>query len=118
MEIKANTKGSRYIEVSEEHLETIKKYSLFTDLVDSSGYVDDTTLEKLRHNVRALLEATEEQDKSLLDVCFDVIYHRDMKPVGLRNLLLLYISYYNSDEQDLSGFSAEELLKDAGEEEE
>ncbi len=115
MEIKANAKGSRYIEVSEEHLDTIKKYSLFNDLVDSNGYVDETTLEKLQSNVRALLEANKEIDKQLLDVCLDVIYHPDMKPMGLRNLILLYISYNNGSEPDLSGFSPEELLPETTE---
>ncbi len=109
MEIKANEKGSRYIEVTENHLETIKRYSLFTDLVGSSGFVDETTLEKLRSNVRALLEAGNDTDKDLLALCFDVIYHRDMKPLGLRNLLLLYISYYNSDELEIEGAAPEEM---------
>jgi len=29
-------------------------------------------------------------DKALLDLCFDVIYHKDMKALGLHNLILLY----------------------------
>ncbi len=110
MEIKANEKGSRYIDVNENHLETIKKYSLFTDLVGSTGVVDETTLEKLQSNVRALLLAGNDTDKSLLDLCFDVIYHRDMKALGLRNLMLLYISYNDDKELDLEGFSFEDLL--------
>ncbi len=110
MEIKANAKGTRFIEVTEEHLETIKKYALFNNLVDSSGFIDETTLEKLQSNVRALLDASEEIDKNLLNLCFDVIYHRDMKAVGLRNLLLLYISYNNDSELDLAGFSPEDFL--------
>lgn len=117
MEIKANAKGSRYIEVTEKHLETIKEYSLFHNLVGCDGYVDDTTLEKLRYNVRALLETGKSSDKDLLDLCFDVIYHRDMKALGLRNLMLLYISYNDGKELDIDGFSSEQMLF-AGEENE
>jgi hypothetical protein len=110
MEIKANAKGSRYIQVTEKHLETIKNYSLFHDLVGGDGFVDETTLEKLQNNVRALLEAGKNTDKDLLDLCLDVIYHKDMKPLGLRNLMLLYISYNDGDELDIDGFSSEELI--------
>lgn len=119
MEIKANAKGSRFIEVTEKHLDTIKKYSLFSDLVGSDGFVDETTLVKLQHTVRALLEDGNDIDKDLMDLCFDVIYHRDMKALGLRNLMLLYISYndMNSMELDLEGFSSEDLLLEAVEEE-
>lgn len=117
MEIKANAKGSRYIEVTEKHLETIKKYSLFHNLVGCDGYVDETTLEKLRYNVRALLEAGKDTDKDLLDLCFDVIYHRDMKALGLRNLMLLYISYNDGKELDIEGFSSEQMLFTAEEDE-
>ncbi len=115
MEIKANEKGSRYIEVTEKHLETIKEYSLFHNLVGCDGYVDDTTLEKLRYNVRALLETGKNADKDLLDLCFDVIYHRDMKALGLRNLMLLYISFNDGKELDIDGFSSEQMLSAAGE---
>lgn len=111
MEIRANVKGSRQIEVTEQHLETIKQYSLFTDLVGSDGYVDETTLEKLQNNVRSLLMAGNDTDKNLLDLCLNVIYHRDMKALGLRNLMLLYISYNDGEELSFDGFSEEDLLK-------
>ncbi len=116
MEIIANQKGSRRIEVREEHLETIKKYALFSNLVDSNGFIDEMTLVKLQNNVKALLEASEEVDKKLLNVCLDVIYHRDMKALGLRNLLLLYNSYFADQQLDLVGFSPEELLLETSEE--
>lgn len=98
MEIKANEKGSRFIDVTEQHLMTIKEYSLFNDLVDSNGFVDETTLERLQHNVRGILESQAQADKNLLDLCLDVIYHKDMKPLGLRNLMLLYISFNDTQE--------------------
>ena len=120
MEIKANAKGTRFIEVSEKHLDTIKEYSLFNDLVGSDGFVDETTLLKLQSNVRALLEAGHANDKDLLDLCLDVIYHRDMKALGLRNLMLLYISYNdeNQMEMDLEGFAPEDMLLEGDEPEE
>lgn len=119
MEIKANVKGSRYIEVTAQHLDTIKKYSLFSDLVGSDGFVDETTLVKLQNTVRALLEEGNDKDKDLMDLCFDVIYHRDMKALGLRNLMLLYISYNdeNSMELDLEGFSSEDMILEGEEKE-
>jgi len=98
MEIKANEKGSRFIEVSEAHLDTIKKYALFNDLVNSTGYVDEETLEKLQNNTRALLE-TNSCDEALIDLCLNVLFHQNMKALGLRNLILAYISY--NDKTDI-----------------
>lgn len=57
MKIQTNSSGSRSIEISEDHLQTIEKYQLFRDLIDSNGYVDEQVLDKLKLNVRALLEA-------------------------------------------------------------
>jgi hypothetical protein len=88
--IQANSKGSRHIEVSDAHLETIRRYALFRDLIDSTGVVDETVLDKLRLNVRALIAAQEEDSKALLDLCIDVIYHAQMKAFGLKQLLDLY----------------------------
>lgn len=99
MEIKANEKGSRFIEVSEQHLETIKKYSLFNDLVSGNGFVDGETLEKLQNNTRGLLE-THSDDEELIDLCLKVIFHKDMKALGLRNLILAYISYNDKTDID------------------
>lgn len=90
MKIITNQSGTRSIEISESHLETIKKYQLFRNLIDSSGIVDEPVLEKLRLNVRALLENNGTTDKDLMDLCFDVIYHPNMKAIGLHNLILLY----------------------------
>ena len=88
--ITSNASGTRTIDVSDQHLATIERYSLFRNLVDSNGIVDDSVLEKLRLNVRSLIESTNAPDKELLGFCFDVLYHPNMKPVALRNLLVLY----------------------------
>lgn len=55
--IKANASGTRTIVVTEKHLETIQKYSLFSGLVDSNGIVDEDIVNKLRFNIRGLLES-------------------------------------------------------------
>lgn len=91
--IQANQSGTRSIEVSDLHLETIDKYQLLRNLVDSNGIIDEGVLEKLKLNVRALLEADNCQDKELLDLCLDVIYNSNMKALGLHNLVLLYVDW-------------------------
>lgn len=91
--IQANASGTRSIDIVDEHLDTIDRYSLFSGLIDSNGFVDETVLDKLRLNVRSLLESSGELDSALLSLCFDVLYHRDMKAFGLHNLLLLFVSW-------------------------
>lgn len=91
--IQANQSGTRSIEVSDLHLETIDKYQLLRNLVGSNGIIDEGVLEKLKLNVRALLEADNCQDKALLDLCLDVIYNSNMKALGLHNLVLLYVDW-------------------------
>ena len=91
--IQANQSGTRSIEVSDLHLETIDKYQLLRNLVDSNGIIDEGVLDKLKLNVRALLEADNCQDKALLDLCLDVIYNSNMKALGLHNLVLLYVDW-------------------------
>ena len=93
MKIQSNSSGTRSIEIQETHLQTIEKYQLLRDLIDSTGYVDEQVLDKLKLNVRALLEAQAGLDKDLLDLCLDVIYHPNMKAFGLQQLVLLYINW-------------------------
>lgn len=88
--IQANKSGTRSIKVSETHLATIRKYSLLTDLVDSNGIVDEAVLDKLKLNVRSILGSDMGNDKDLLDLCLDVIYHNDMKAFGLNELVKYY----------------------------
>lgn len=90
MKIQCNMKGSRFIDVNEQHLRTIGKYNLLSDLIDSSGMVDDSSLNKLRLNVKALLEHTEDNE-DLLEFCRDVLFHDNMKAFGLHQLILFYI---------------------------
>ena len=55
--IQANQSGTRSIEVSDQHLQTIEKYSLLRDLIDSNGIIDEMVLDKLKFNVRSMLES-------------------------------------------------------------
>ena len=58
-------------------------------------------LDKLKLNIRALLEGQAGLDKDLLDLCLDVIYHPNMKAFGLQQLVLLYINWKNKANNDL-----------------
>ena len=99
--IQSNPTGTRSIEVSEQHLATIEKYQLFRDLIDSNGYIDEQVLDKLKLNIRALLESEATTDKALLDLCLDVIYHPNMKAFGLQQLILLFINWKNQNEDPI-----------------
>ncbi|MBO7110784.1 MAG: hypothetical protein J6W18_02415 [Bacteroidaceae bacterium] len=88
--IQANESGTRSISVSDENLKTIRQFSLFQLLVDSSGIITEQSLDKLKLNIRSLLTTPQGSDKALLDLCIDVIYHRDMKALGLKNLIAIY----------------------------
>ena len=57
--IQANPSGTRSMEISEENLVTIEKYSLFQHLIDSNGIVDESVLEKLKLNIRSLITSEE-----------------------------------------------------------
>ncbi len=91
--IQTNTSGTRSMEISEEHLKTIEKYSLFQHLIDSNGIVDESVLDKLKLNIRSLIASSETNCKDLLDLCIDVIYHNNMKAFGLNQLLQLYAKW-------------------------
>lgn len=104
--IQTNASGTRSMEITEANLETIRQYYLFQDLVDSTGIVDEEVLNKLKMNVRSLLENHEPIDKNLMALCIDVIYHDNMKAFGLHQLIMLYINWLhkldveNTEEQN------------------
>ena len=91
--IQANQSGTRNIEISDTHLETIEKYSLLNNLIDSNGIIDENVLDKLKLNCRSILENQEEVDRQLMDLCLDVIYNNNMKSFGLQNLISLFIEW-------------------------
>ena len=96
--IQANPSGTRSIEVSEENLATISKYSLFQHLIDSNGIIDESVLDKLKLNIRSLIAAQVEDSKDLLDLCIDVIYHNHMTAFGLQQLIQLYLKWLAKDD--------------------
>ena len=98
--IQANPSGTRSMEISEENLVTIEKYSLFQHLIDSNGIVDEAVLEKLKLNIRSLIASQEEDSKDLLDLCVDVIYHNNMKAFGLQQLIKLYLTWLSKQEAE------------------
>ena len=92
--IQTNPSGTRSIEIDEAHLQTIDNYSLFKGLVPSNGIVDETTLETLKHNVKSLiLNGATEDNRALCDLCFNVLYHDNMKVFALKELIMLYIGW-------------------------
>ena len=98
--IQANPSGTRSMEISEENLVTIEKYSLFQHLIDSNGIVDEAVLEKLKLNIRSLIASQEEDSKELLDLCIDVIYHNNIKAFGLQQLIKLYLTWLSKQEAE------------------
>ncbi len=98
--ITTNKSGTRSMEISDAHLLTIEKYQLFSGLVDSNGIVDEGVLNKLKLTVRSLI-ASQENCKDLLDLCVDIIYHDNMKALGLSALIALYSEWQaNREQQD------------------
>lgn len=91
--IQANASGTRSIEVSDKHLQTLKKYSLLKNLIDSNGIIDEDVLDKLKFNCRSILESQPTVDKELMDLCLDVIYNNNMKAIGLQNLVVLFVDW-------------------------
>ncbi len=88
--IKANQKGTRTMEISDSHLRTIREYTLFSDLLDSNGIVDESVLDKLRLNVRHMLGSGVGGEK-LLTLCNDVLFNDNMKAFALHQLISLYL---------------------------
>lgn len=87
--IKTNKSGTRSMEISDKHLLTIEQYQLFSGLVDSNGIVDEDVLDKLKLTIRSLI-VSQDGCKELLDLCIDVIYHNNMKALGLNALIAVY----------------------------
>ena len=89
MKINANASGTRTIEVTEEQLQIIRKYSLLDRITDSLGRVNEDSLGKLRLTVRALIASQQMDAKELLALC-TVLYDENMKALGLANLMTCY----------------------------
>ena len=88
--IQLNESGTRHLDITVENLQTIQKYQLFQGIVDSTGYITEEVLDKLKMTVRSIIAHSQENTKDLLDLCIDVIYHDKMKAYGLKNLMTAY----------------------------
>ena len=95
MKINANASGTRTIEVTEEQLQIIRKYSLLDRIANSTGVIDEESLNKLRLTVRSLIASQTMASKELLDIC-PILYHEDMKALGLKNLIKCYTEWITS----------------------
>ncbi len=91
--IQLNLAGTHFLNITDEHLQTIRKYALFRDLVDSNGYVDEPVLEKLKLNMRSIIGSSTDEVKDLLHLAAEVIYNDRMKAFGLRQLIMLYVTW-------------------------
>ena len=106
-----NMKASRTMDITEKQLHTIEKYLLFNELLDSNGIVDESVLEKLRLNVRSLLESNS-SDSDLLDLCQNVLFHNNMKCFGLHQLILLYIEWEKKQPDALKPTLKEDIAEE------
>lgn len=118
--IQTNQSGTRSIDITDGHLQTIKRHQLFRDLIDSNGYIDEAVLDKLKLNVRAILESATDDSKALMDLCLDVIYHSNMKAFGLQRLVQLYKEWDDSTQEQTGGEPADayNTQEDTGEQQE
>lgn len=98
MKINANASGTRTIEVTEAQLLIIRKYSLLDRIANSAGIIDEDSLNKLRLTVRSLIASQKMDSKELLELCL-VLYHEDMKALGLSNLTRLYNEWLVKQEE-------------------
>ena len=89
MKINANASGTRTIEITETQLQIIERYSLLDRIANSAGIIDEDSLNKLRLTVRSLIASQTMASKELLELCM-VLYHEDMKALGLNNLVKCY----------------------------
>ena len=101
MKINANASGTRTIEVTEVQLQIIRRYSLLDRIANSTGVIDEDSLNKLRLTVRSLIASQTMASKELLELCL-VLYHEDMKALGLNNLMKCYNEWLISQENEKS----------------
>ena len=57
----------------------------------------------MKLNCRSILESLPEVDRDLMDLCLDVIYHKNMKALGLNNLVQLFVSWEEKKEPNEEG---------------
>ena len=93
MQIQLNDKASHFLEITEQNLFTLQQYALLQDLVDSTGYITEDTMLRLKLRTRSLLLTTTPVPQDLLDLYAEVICHDKMKAFGLKQLMEVYASW-------------------------
>lgn len=93
MQIQLNDKASHFLEITEQNLLTLQQYALLQDLVDSTGYITEDTMLRLKLRTRSLLLTTTPVPQDLLDLYAEVICHDKMKAFGLKQLMEAYASW-------------------------
>ena len=89
-DIQLNESGTRHLNVNDDVFQIIDKYHLFQQFVNSTGYVTEHDLDRLKLTVRNLLDNGGSNTQDLLELCNDVIFHEKMKAYGLRGLIEAY----------------------------
>ena len=93
MQIQLNDKATHILEITEQNLLTLQQYALLQDLVDSTGYITEDTMLRLKLRTRSLLLTTTPVPQDLLDLYVEVICHDKMKAFGLKQLMEVYASW-------------------------
>lgn len=96
MYIQLNEKGTHFLEISKLNFQVLKEYALLKDLVDSTGYVTEDTLLRLKLHTRSLLLSASPVPQDLLDLYAEVICHNKMKAYGLKQLIEAYVNFFES----------------------
>ena len=88
----------------------MKKNAVIVENILNSVIDEFKFTEEYANMCKALISAEEDfkagigNNKELLDLCIDVIYHNNMKAFGLHQLILLYIQWEkekNKDEEEI-----------------
>ena len=90
MKIQLNEKATHFLEITEQHLQTLQQYALLQDLVDSTGYITEDTMLRLKLRTRSLVLTTVPVPQDLLDLYAEIICHDKMKSFGLKQLMEAY----------------------------
>ncbi len=93
MKIQLNEKATHFLEITEQHLQTLQQYALFQDLVDSTGYITEDTMLRLKLRTRSLVLTTVPVPQDLLDLYAEIICHDKMKAFGLKQLMEAYTAW-------------------------
>jgi hypothetical protein len=97
MRIQLNEKGSHFLEITDLHFQTLREYALLKDLVDSTGYVTEDILLRLKLHTRSLLLNASPVPQDLLDLYAEVICHDKMKAYGLKQLIEAYVTFVENN---------------------